>query len=691
MLILRLLAMTRPSTTIRHLRGVKSISRQDKAQYKKIDIASSPVCQEVLNRVQVVTEVSESKDIVENILAMGQPIAVDMEGLEGGMTSMVQVCDVERNISLFRTGTNSNLYWEGGLARLLQSPEVMKIMHGSTIDCLSAYKDGVKLWNLYDTSVAFKVLQYQLHGTSIYSSNQIGFNGLCRHFGLPENPLKDTFKNILWKMIITKNGKRGLDTAKVLDDELLLYCAWDVDPLHQIHQMLCSTISPSYSHLVMQLSEVEIIRAIDSDLAKRKRNSLKNMEVCNMFLSHLPSSLTPPDLYTLLSHMPGHKHIYFSHNQGTANIILDSREEVVAAFNSFNEWGSKLGDEVKCKLVVEAHANEVVENPNEGGEDTEKEAINKDARESIDPIKCQEIIDNILEAKCPVVTDFHLYPDCSAVEIYVGVQPSIKLVITQEMVEVGGLGKLLSSNIVKVVPRLDSANVYSALKLLNSFGVEMRNVFEINTAVKSLEYMEHGQSLFKQESRSVQGMSRSLGLTMSTSRLHWHYMAYLHLVEVIPEQFREILAELTVVEIGVGTFVDSSGFKSKRRNIKTRLDGCCVHLRLTGGVDKVKQSKLKELVMTALLSKDLVMVEYMDMGRCAIVQLRSSQAVRTVMEELETREQSSDLRFSVSSPQVLKTVVEKPARPVVDMNALELRMKKNVAKLRSSGLTDNLR
>jgi len=302
------------------------------------------------------------------------------------------------------------------------------------------------------------------------------------------------------------------------------------------------------------------------------------------------------------------------------------------------------------------------------------------------------MIENILKAKCPVVADFQQYPDCSAVEIYVGVQPSIKVVITQEMVDVGRLGKLLSSNIVKVVPRLDTSNVHSALKLLNSFGVEIRNVFEINTAEKALDYLEHGQSLFKQQSKSIKDMGNSLGLpmTMSTTRLHWHYLAYLHLVEVIPKQFKEVLAELTVLEIGVGSSEDSLGFKDKRKKFKARLDGRCVHLRLIGGVDKVKQNKLKELIMTTLLSKDLVLVEYMDMGRCAIVELTSGQAVKTVMEELGNREQSSEIRFAVSSPVVLKTVVEKPAR-VVDKRALELRMEDNIAKLRSSGLKETLR
>ena len=305
---------------------------------KSLDSIYSPSSQELLNRVQVVSDVSDSKDIVEKILAVGKPVAVDMEGVTNGITSMVQVCDTERNISLFRTGLNPSLFREGGLAKLLEAPEVMKIMHGSSNDCLSAYKDGVKLCNLYDTSVAFKVLDYQLHGTSIISSPQIGFNSLCKHFDVAENPVKDSLKN----------GKKGMDISETLSDEVILYCAWDVEPLHQIHALLNSSISPSYSHLVLELSDLEIIRATDSVLAKKMRNKLKNMELCSLFLSQLSNSLTLPDLLSSLSHVKGHKHVYFSQSQGTANIIFKSKEEAVGAANKFKKWGAKLGTRAKC-------------------------------------------------------------------------------------------------------------------------------------------------------------------------------------------------------------------------------------------------------------------------------------------------------------------------------------------------------
>jgi len=699
MAFLKLLSTARCVNTPLIFRGYKTVSMPDQRaefeKYKQDDVLSDPDCQDVLSRVKVVTDVTESKDIVNKMLAMGKPIAVDMEGIVEDTVSMVQVRDVKRNITLFRTGVNPSLYWEGGLAELLETPSLKKIMHGSTVDCIATYRDGVKLWNLYDTAVAYRVLDYQLHGNSIFGSNGIGFNSLCGYFDVKENPVKDRFRNILWKMMIKKDGKKkGIDTTEVLDDEMLLYCAWDVDPLHNLHDLLNSAIDPAYSHLVKQVSEIEIIRAIDSQLAKQKRNNLKNMELCNIFLSNLPQTLTPPHLYSSLLPIQGHKHIYFSHTHRSANIILDSREEAVLAQKNFKNWGSKLGKKAKSKLVIEDYGNtaEILENS--------ESAVQSEDENSISYSNCKIIVKSLMESKCPVVVDFLQSPvnNTCFLELYAGTNESIKILISQEMVNLGDLGTFLSSDIVKIVPRLELGPFYMSMRLLSILKVQVNNVFEISTAVKSLDYLEHGQSLFKQEAMSVKNMSLYLGLPMGpntpTSKQHFYYMAYLHLSEIIPQYFQKCLSELAALEVGVGSTDDATTFRQKRKRFKTRLDGHCLHLRLIGEkkakVSLQKQKKLKDMVTSILLSKNMSVVDYNSMGRCVVVELENGQAVKTLMEELEKLDQSPDMRFKVSHPMVLQSMIEKPPKADLDMNILQQKLESNVEKLKSNGFPDNL-
>ena len=110
----------------------------------------------------------QSASMVENMLDQAARVAVDMEGVvnnrdkkAGHLTGLVQVGDQQGNISLFRTGRNPSLYRAGRLAELLESPVIVKILHGSSEDCRSAHLDGVRLTNIFDTALAYRLLRFQ--------------------------------------------------------------------------------------------------------------------------------------------------------------------------------------------------------------------------------------------------------------------------------------------------------------------------------------------------------------------------------------------------------------------------------------------------------------------------------------------------------------------------------------------------
>lgn len=639
----------------------KVISRRNRAVYDPIYMEEYS---ELFSRVTVVEDVEQSERIVKRILDVGQPVAVDMEGVVSGVTSMVQICDSERNISLFRTGFNPRLYWEGGLARVLESPYIMKIMHAATGDCLSAYKDGVRLWNLYDTCIAHRVLEYQINGRSMYSSPQIGFNDLCNYCGLPENKMKERFQDIFWKMIVTRNGTNGLNTAKTLSEEVILYCALDVEPLHEIHNILSSLTAPDYSHFVSELSEVEIIRAINPDLAKRKRKSLQNMESCNLFLTQLHPSTSKPELYSQLGSVEGLTHIYHSDIHNSANILLESRAAAETA-------AQLLEDQLEVRLLHKVETTELVEDQGQTDDHvTETEVVT-------------DLVDRLISAGSPVVADFHLFPTCSTIELYFGQSPSVKILLTGEILTDGGLGRLLSSNqVVKIVFRLDVSSVHTALNICSQHGVELNNVFEIDLAVKILDYAELGRSIFRAQSKSIQSVVSSLGLGGQGSgrgfRLDWYYISYLHLNSVMGSHLKSLLTER--VEIELTNKENSSTVKEKRKLLRKKLEECCVHIRpLDGSVDKVKS-----LVLRTLLARDLLLVEYVELPSSVLVYLANKDAVSSAITELELE---LGEKYSVSSPHMDNVAVEKYSRPPVNIDQLVKTKDQNVARIIKKGLS----
>ena len=187
---------------------------------------------EILKRIKEVKHVEESRRVVEQLLKEGLPIAVDMEGINLGLTGLIQIRDVHGNFTFFRPRKNPALYQEGGLAKLLESPHILKIMHASTGDAASVYKDGVKMWGVYDTEVAHRVLEFQTNGASLTNAQAIGLNNLCAYCGIESNPMKGKIKFNPW------NEKHANENKGVMSEEFMLYCAWDVEQLHEIHQIL---------------------------------------------------------------------------------------------------------------------------------------------------------------------------------------------------------------------------------------------------------------------------------------------------------------------------------------------------------------------------------------------------------------------------------------------------------------------
>ena len=69
--------------------------------------------------------------------------------------------------------------------------------------------------------------------------------------------------------------------------------------------------------------------------------------------------------------------------------------------------------------------------------------------------------------------------------MFVGRFPHIKFNVTHESATKGRLGELIASpDIVKIVNRIDSNNVYSALKIFASSGYQPKNFFEVRSKSK---------------------------------------------------------------------------------------------------------------------------------------------------------------------------------------------------------------
>ncbi|XP_034303764.2 uncharacterized protein [Magallana gigas] len=108
--------------------------------------------------VEIVVETSRCRQIV-SILSSESVLAVDCEGIalgvEGPMT-LLQICTYSGDVYLFDVQENRELFSEGHLKIVLESDEILKVIHACSYDSAALYHQfGVTLQNVFDTQIQY--------------------------------------------------------------------------------------------------------------------------------------------------------------------------------------------------------------------------------------------------------------------------------------------------------------------------------------------------------------------------------------------------------------------------------------------------------------------------------------------------------------------------------------------------------
>ena len=208
----------------------------------------------VMSLTRVIVKEEESAAVVDYMLRRREPVAVDMEGIATTPTGLVQVRIRDGPIYLFRPGYNPRLLHEGRLKDLLQSADVLKVMHASTTDCIGIGADGVKMWGLYDTALAENVVQHQNGVENVQFGAFTSYNNLCAKYGLVVNPLKHKYFGNS-----TYQEESIFQESEVIPEDLVFYSACDVYALHDLYDAVDSQIDPDFRPILNDLCEMELI------------------------------------------------------------------------------------------------------------------------------------------------------------------------------------------------------------------------------------------------------------------------------------------------------------------------------------------------------------------------------------------------------------------------------------------------
>ncbi|XP_076299775.1 egl_like_exo domain-containing protein [Lasioglossum baleicum] len=242
----------------------------------------------VLQQTRVIVNTRESLQIIDDIINPRKPppdgkivVSMDCEGINVGIKgqlTLIQIGTMSGQAYVFDLFTCPGLVQAGGLQKLLEHPNVIKVIHDCRNDSVNLYRQfNIMLNNVFDTQAAHAVLQFQETGKPVYKVKNVNLNTLCDLYGAPSNPLKEQLKN-------TYRNNQKYWCRRPLTRDMLIYASSDVSNLvPQIYVSIAKLIKPEVQALFAELCEEQIqIYIKPADVKARKKQRKVETEVADL-------------------------------------------------------------------------------------------------------------------------------------------------------------------------------------------------------------------------------------------------------------------------------------------------------------------------------------------------------------------------------------------------------------------------
>ncbi|NP_001136335.1 egalitarian isoform X1 [Nasonia vitripennis] len=242
----------------------------------------------VSQQTKVIVSVRDCLQIVDEIIyprksaADGKSVvSFDCEGINvgpKGRLTLLQIGTMSGLIYIFDLITCPNILQAGGLQKLLESENVIKVIHDCKNDSANLFHQfGITLVNIFDTQAAHSVIEYQNTGKPVYKVKNANLNTLCDLYGAPSNVLKEQLKNIY------RRDQRYW-ARRPLTRDMIVYASSDVQSLVPlIYNAMSKLIKPEMQKLFNELCEEQILMHINPNEVKvRKKQRKIETEVADL-------------------------------------------------------------------------------------------------------------------------------------------------------------------------------------------------------------------------------------------------------------------------------------------------------------------------------------------------------------------------------------------------------------------------
>lgn len=160
--------------------------------------------QKVLQSTTVIANVRECASVMDSIINNKRTtksiVSFDCEGVNLGLKGVLTLCQIATmngEVYILDIMACPGMIVEGKIKELLESENVLKIIHDCRNDSVNLYNQfEITLKNVFDTQAGHAVLQLQQQNVPVYKVKNLSLNALCELYNAPMNPMKEQLKNV---------------------------------------------------------------------------------------------------------------------------------------------------------------------------------------------------------------------------------------------------------------------------------------------------------------------------------------------------------------------------------------------------------------------------------------------------------------------------------------------------------------
>ncbi|XP_064486922.1 egalitarian protein homolog [Ornithodoros turicata] len=254
------------------LKAVADNSAQDHRERMSSGRDQPQDMHDMLRGVRIVTRTKDCEAVVRRLMGLSA-VAVDAEGVNlgpKGPVTLLQAGTATGEVYIFDLQSTPQLMNEGKLKDLLESTNVVKVMHDCRNDSVAlAQQFGIQLRNVFDTQAAHAVLQQQDAGRPVHKVKNVSLNTLCALYGGPQNPRKEQMKSLYRR-------DQKFWSRRPLTEDMVFHAAFDVHCLLPIvYDALKGAIQPESVYLLQELCEEQVQAHIIPDEVKGRKKQRK--------------------------------------------------------------------------------------------------------------------------------------------------------------------------------------------------------------------------------------------------------------------------------------------------------------------------------------------------------------------------------------------------------------------------------